>query len=350
MTTLPVNEAVAGVEAELAAFWATPDVSGGEGHGPAVKVRAATMTFVVVSSHADMERQREACFALSETHAGRSFLLALDGRIAPWEASSDVHAVCRVDGSVPVCYDRVEMIFGAMAAGRAASVVRALALPEVPLVLEAAAGAPSMLVDELAPICDRVIVDSAHMSLARVAELNLRAGGPVADRAWVRTFSWRELCARFFDEAPAATQSIRRVEILRTGGSKVDPAELFLGWLASRIGWSFTSRSSAKDTSGREVEIAAGDVQRTDLPPGVLVSVKISTELGGAPLELAVARTDGPGGRQVRWTMEGARSAAHEHPLGFRDEVWVLRKAIDSIEADKVYSEAVRAGVAWSSA
>lgn len=344
MTTSPVNEALAGLEAQLAAFWAAPDVSTGE---PAVKVRAATMSFVIVSSQADVERLREVTDALSDTHAGRAFIVGLDGRIAPWDASSEVHAVCRIDGSVPICYDRIEILFGAMAAGRAASVVRALALPEVPLVMEASAGAPKLLVDALAPICDRVIVDSAHLSLDRVADVIRKARGPVADRAWVRTFSWREFVARFFDDDTAPSRSIRRVEIGRTPFGKVEPSALFLGWLASRLGWSLESRRSARDASGSPVEISIVDEVRADVSPGVLTSVRISTELGGAPLELNVARCGSPS--TVRWTMEGAKTAAHEHPLGFRDEAWVLVKAIDSMEADAIYRASALVAAAWSS-
>ena len=50
----------------------------------------------------------------------------------------------------------------------------------------------------------------------------------------------------------------------------------------------------------------------------------------------------------VRWTMEGARTAAHDHPLGFRDETWVLIKTIDAIEGDAVYRASALAAADWS--
>jgi hypothetical protein len=46
--------------------------------------------------------------------------------------------------------------------------------------------------------------------------------------------------------------------------------------------------------------------------------------------------------------MRGARSASHEHRLGFRDESWVLVKAIDGVASDRVYREAVLAATEWS--
>lgn len=341
MSTSPVEGAVARVEAELGAFWSAP-----EGETGQTKVRAATLNFVAVAAAREIDRLREECDALTETHAGRAFLLQMDGRLAPWEVSTDVHAECRIDGAVPICYDRISIAFGAMSATRAASVVRSLALAEVPIVVESGPGAPGMLVDVLAPIADRVIVDTEHTPVARVEELIRRAAGAVADRAFVRTFSWRELTARFFDHALEATCCIRRVEIARTPGGKQEPAALFLGWLASRLGWVLSSRSSAKDVNGGSIEIALAEDPRTDVGPGALTGVRIGAELRGAGLELECARTEAPG--VVRWSMSGARSAVHEHRLGFRDETWVLVKAIDGAMSDRAYREAVLAATEWS--
>jgi glucose-6-phosphate dehydrogenase assembly protein OpcA len=347
VSTSPVEQAVARIEAELGAFWSAPDDGTGN-----LKVRAATMNFAAVAASSELDKLREACDALTETHAGRAFLFHMDGRIAPWEAATDVHAECRIDGAVPICYDRIELAFGAMASGRAASILRSLALPEVPIVVEAGPGAPGILVDALAPIADRLIVDSAHTPVARIEELVRRSGGPVADRAFVRMFSWRELTARFFDHAPDALAGIRSVEIARTLGGKQEPAALFLGWLASRLGWVLSSRSSARSlgaASGapdRSIAITLADDPRTDVEPGALTAVRISAEVGRERLECECVRTDTPG--VVRWSMRGARSAVHEHRLGFRDEGWVLIKAIDAMTADRVYRDAVLAATEWS--
>jgi glucose-6-phosphate dehydrogenase assembly protein OpcA len=341
VSTNPVEDAVARVEAELNAFWSAPD----DGSGQA-KVRAATMNFVAAGAMGEVEALREECDALTDTHAGRAFVLQIDGRIAPWEASTEVHAECRIDGAVPICYDRIEIAFGAMAAARAASVVRSLALPEVPIVVESGRGAPTSLIDSLAPIADRLIVDSAHTSVARIEELIRRAGGSVSDRAFVRMFSWRELVARFFDDAPGAIAGIRRVEVARTPGGKQDPAALFLGWMASRLGWVLSSRSAAQGLSGGLIEIVVTDDAREGVEPGSLSAVRIATSLGGDALDLECSRAEAPG--VVRWSMRGARSATYEHRLGFRDETWVLVKAIDVVAGDRVYREAVLAATEWS--
>ena len=340
-TSGAVSEAVSRVEGQLSAFWsATADENG------PTKARAATMNFVVASVPSDVQALRGAIEDLSQTRAGRSFLMTIDGHKAPWELDSEVGAVCHKEGDTVVCYDRIELAFGAMAAARAPSVLSALALSEVPTILEVARGAPAVLADGLARRADRVIVDSAHTGVARIAEIAGKTSAPLADRAFVRTFSWREFTARFFDEAPGAERAIGRVEIERTVEGKNDPAALFLGWLASRLGWRFESAARAVDADGMPVDLVVRGAAGAGLPPGEIAAVRLITSVDQRPLFCACERR-GPE-RVVRWSMSGPRSAAHEHPLGFRDEGWVLGKAIDSVEGDRVYRAAVLAAADWA--
>ncbi len=342
MTTGAVSEVVAQVEAQLSAFWAaTADESG------AIKARASTMNFVAVSAPAEVPHMRAAIESLAETRAGRVFLTSVDGRLAPWDVEPDVSAVCHKEGDTVVCYDRIELHFGAMAAARAPSVLAALSLGEVPTIVEVGRGAQATLVDALVKTADRVVVDSAHTPVGRIADLAHKTRAPIADRAFVRTFSWRDLAARFFDEAPGAERAIGRVEIERAPTDRSDPAALVLGWLAARLGWRFEAADRAVDAGGMAVEIHARRAPEGDLAPGEIDAIRIVAAIDGRPLFCACERK--PGERTVRWSLGGARSSRREHPLGFRDEGWVLRKAIDATEADAVYREAAIAGAAWAS-
>ncbi len=337
-----VSEAVSRVEHQLNSFWST------EGEGGEAKSRAATMNFVAVGAPNRAERLREEVSTLAETRAGRVFLMTLDGRLAPWEVVPDVSAVCHKDGEHIICYDRIELSFGAMAAGRAGSVLKALAISEVPTIVEAGHGAPSVLIDPLLKGCDRIIVDSADAGVARVAEIARKSELPIGDRAFVRSFSWRELIARFFDDARDAVRAIRSITIERTVHGKNDPAALLLGWLGSRLGWRFERQSAAVDLRGNAIAVDARVVEPPDGPgAGELLSVRITAELGGQPLELSCVRNPG-GARTVRWSRRGARTDEHCHAIGFRDEAWVLLKCIDATEGDRVYREAILAAADWS--
>jgi glucose-6-phosphate dehydrogenase assembly protein OpcA len=358
VSTGSIAEVIGRVESELARFWSTPDASGGE---PIAKTRASTMNFVAVGSRAEVERLKEQTEALAETHAGRTLLITIDDRLAPLSVDADWSATCRRDGEVPICQDRVELSFGVAAAERVASVVSTLTISDVPVIVELAPGAPNVLGDQLAPICDRLVFDSAETCIERIADVARGTRAPLADRAFVRTFSFRELVARFFDDMPEACRSIRRVEITRSVGSKPDPAALFLGWMGSRLGWVFESRGPgaggggapaavgrARGADGGPIEIALVDGPPAGEPGWRrLDGVRISTSLRGEPLELACVRLDRAPGT-VRWTMAGARSAEHLHPLGYRDETWVLAKTIDALEGDRLLRDAVLAAAAFS--
>ncbi len=337
-----VSEAVARIEAELSRFWASSGSSEGD---DAPKARATTMNFVAIASQGSAGMLRAEIELLAETRAGRVFLVSLDGRLAPWEVVSDTSAVCHKEGDVVICYDRVELTLGAMAASRVGSVLSALSVSEVPTIVEVASGAPSSLIEPAIKIANRIVVDSAHTDAAKIAEMTKRAKAPVADRAFVRAYSWRDLIARFFDDMPSAVRSIRRIEVARSWDKKHDPAALFVGWLASRLGWTFLHKGHAKDAAGGDVSISVVDYEGLDLAPGEIASVRVEAALAGEPLGLAVERCEGE--RMVRWSMRGARTVEREHPLGFRDETWVLLKAIDALEGDAVYRASIEAAAAW---
>jgi glucose-6-phosphate dehydrogenase assembly protein OpcA len=337
-----VSEAVTRVEAELNAFW----LAASQGDEP--KARASTMNFVVIGGTAETDHLRDEIEILSQTRAGRAFLMTIDGHLAPWEVSSDVSAVCHKEGETIVCYDRIELGFGAIAAGRAASVLGALVLSEVPTIIEAGIGAPSSLIDALVSRADRVIVDTADLGVRKVAELGRKTAAPIADRAFVRTFSWRELVARFFDDAVTATKAVTRIRITRTSGWKHDPAALFLGWLASRLGLRIESKEAAVNANGDKVAIElAAEEPKDPLGSGEITAVHLSTWIDGVALELSCARM-AEDRHTVCWKREGARTSVHDHALGFREESWVLLKCIDATEGDRVYREAVLAAADWS--
>lgn len=345
MTAFPVNEALGRIEAELAAFWAAPDEQSGQ---PMTKVRSSTMTYVVVTNQSDIDRAREATDYVVDSHPGRAFVLTVDGRLAPWELNHDVRMACRLDGgSQPICHDWIELTFGAMACERAGSIVGSLSLPEVPVVIEIGRGAPRTIISAVASRADRLIVDTAHTSVTRAAEIAGLVDSPVGDRQFVRTYTWRELVARFFDDALEALDNIHKVTIGRTPAGVTEPAALLLGWFGARLQWAFDSRREARDRHGKTVEIVLQDELVEGLGAGELTDVWIETRVGDAPLSLACSRRrEHPA--QVCWKRSGARTSAHEHALGRRGEDWVLVKAIDGTESDRIYREALTMAADWS--
>jgi glucose-6-phosphate dehydrogenase assembly protein OpcA len=343
VTSGVVSDVVARVEKELASFWNTPDTSTGK---EVAKVRASTMNYAVAAAPSEIERLREELQALAEVRAGRVFLLSVDPRREPWDVDAEVVATCKKDGDDVVCHDRIELVFGAMAAGRAGSVVSALALSEVPTIFEVGRAAPAPLVDAFAKSADRFVVDSAHTSAEKVASIAQRSEAPIGDRAMVRSYQWRDLVARFFDASPWAARAIRRVTVQHTPGAPQPPEALLFGWLASRLGWTFESRSVARDREGGAVALAIGESPREGLGAGEIVGVEISAEKDGKEIQGRCTRTGDP--RVASWSLRGEENSDHTHGLGRRDEVWVLLKSLDASDADKVTRATLAAAAAWS--
>ncbi len=349
-TTGRPSDTVAAIERELASIWSAPDPATG-----VAKVRATTLNYIAATPPSDLDALREMTDQIAETHAGRVLLTWVDGRLEPWSLWHEVSGVCRPSAGTSVCNDRVEIGFGAVAAERAASVMRSLVVPEVQVVGEVIASAPSLLVHAVVDVADRVVVDSRRMRLGPIADLCQRTRGSLADRAWVRTFSWRELVARFFDEAPLLVRSIRRVRVRRArpvvGGA--DPAHLLLGWLASRLGWSELGRGVARRPDGGAVEVLIEEEPASGIEAGELASIVIEAGDGDGAVRCEVARkADGDANtrRSVHWSRAGggvSRDVAHDMALGHRDETWVLVKAIEATEGDVVYKQALLTGAKW---
>ncbi len=344
------SDAVAAIERELSSIWSIPDPATG-----VAKVRATTLNYVAATPPGDLDALREMTDQIAETHAGRVLLTWVDGRLEPWALWHEVSGVCRPSAGTSVCNDRVEIGFGAVAAERAASVLRSLVVPEVQVVGEFVAHAPSLLVYAVVDVADRVVVDSRRMRLGPIAELFQRARGPIADRAWVRTFTWRELVARFFDESPDLGAAIRRVRIERAkvvdGGA--DPAHLVLGWLASRLGWTELGRGVARRPDGGAVEVTIEHSALPGLDAGDLAGISLEVGEAGDAIRCAVTRKpdgDPDTHRSVHWSRGGpgaTREMAHDMALGHHDETWVLVKAIEAVEGDAVYKESALTGAKW---
>jgi hypothetical protein len=75
--------------------------------------------------------------------------------------------------------------------------------------------------------------------------------------------------------------------------------------------------------------------------------VRIESVFAGSPLHAVCERTSGDP-KVIAWSLTGARTAAHQHALGFRDETWVLLKCIDATEGDAVYRDSVLKAAEWS--
>jgi glucose-6-phosphate dehydrogenase assembly protein OpcA len=137
------------------------------------------------------------------------------------------------------------------------------------------------------------------------------------DLAWLRTTPWRERVASTFDP-PRWRGELQRIDsvTVRHRPDSAAAAVLFMGWLASRLGWGAGTLMSANGSVKGRLEARRGDVSLTLTPehglnvPG-LAGVEIGTTSGMAisldrgPGGLVARRRDRKGGEQS-WTVLGA--------------------------------------------
>ena len=222
-------------------------------------------------------------------------------------------------GSLTLGHERVVLEIGPRHLRHLGSIVDPLVVTDLATVVWAPHGHADA-VDSLLRLAQVVLVDSIEEpsldgALARARELSEAAY--VVDLAWLRSTPWRERIAATFDPA-AWSDELRRISAV-TVRHRPDSAAgglLFLGWLASRLGWQ-PGRLIAQDGSfhGRargprqEVSLRLESEPRQNAPG--LAGITIETASG-----MSISLERGPGGltasrrardgRESTWRLLGA--------------------------------------------
>ena len=253
-------------------------------------------------------------------HASRTILCTVErGRTA-----LDASAVVTVEGAAKpdephLARERVIVEVGEKHLARLDTIVDPLVVTDLPTVVWAPHDHPEAL-DALLHISQVVLIDSVNepdpvAALRRAKEL--AEGAYVVDLAWLRTTPWRERVASTFDPPRWRDELLRidSVTVRHRDDSRV-AGVLFLGWLASRLGWGGGSLVSANGSVRGRLEAHRHDVSLSLQPdqgqsvPG-LAGVEIGTSSG-----MSIALDRGPGGliarrrdrkgREHTWTVLGA--------------------------------------------
>ena len=253
-------------------------------------------------------------------HASRTILCTVDSR----RTTIDASVVVMVEGDAGpdephLARERVIVELGEKHLPKLDTIVDPLVVTDLPTVAWAPHGHPEAL-DALLHISQVVLIDSVDepepaAALRRAKELAEDAY--VVDLAWLRTTPWRERVASTFDPLRWRDElgNIDSVTVRHRPDSAA-AAVLFMGWLASRLGWGVGTLMSANGSVKGRLQAHRGDVSLTLAPesgqnvPG-LAGVEIGTSSGMAialdrgPGGLVARRRDRKGGEQS-WTVLGA--------------------------------------------
>ncbi|MFI5364290.1 MAG: glucose-6-phosphate dehydrogenase assembly protein OpcA [Candidatus Binatia bacterium] len=346
----PVDPAT--IERGLAQLWEDPTLQA-DAESPVV--RACTLNFAVVLSADDSGQDvTDAVAALTIRHPCRAFLLTVEPQAPAPALAASVAALCHLlGGHQHICCEQVAIMAKGDAVAGLQHLLLSLLVPDLPLVVWWRGGAPlgTPLFEQLNAIADRVVIDGAAsadgaVDVPRVAALLEQRRAPaLTDLAWSRLTRWRTLAAQFFD-APGQRAFLDRLDrIVVEVRADVTAAEalLWLGWLASRLGW--TARSGRRDPqrcvytfdAGRaidaEVRRYAGDA------PHVLHRITLMAS-SAPPVRFTLERCDGDAARASAETPDLGRQS-RVVPMEVRDTAALLSDELDLMGRDHMYEEAL---------
>src|SRR5829696_6863135 len=237
-------------------------------------------------------------------HASRTIVCAVEPRRETIDASvaMTVEGDARPDEPM-LTREHVLLDLGEKHLARLDTVVDPLVVSDLPTVVWSPHG-HAEAVDALLPLAQIVLVDSvnepdAASALSRAKELAAHAY--VVDLAWLRTTPWRERVAATFDP-PRWREELARIDAVtvRHRADSGVAGVLFVGWLASRLGWGDGSlvaagaavRGQAK-ANRHDVTLVLEPDERQDVPG--LAGIEIGTSSG-----MRITLDRGPGGLLAR--------------------------------------------------
>src|SRR2546428_1951865 len=239
--------------------------------------RASVLNLVV---YAEREvHARRAALSISELslrHPSRAIVLLADrGAREGVEGRIDMHChLPSADSLQQVCYEQILLRARGDSDERLASAVIPLLVPDLPVFLWWTGNPPfgRRHFEGLTALADRLIFDSADFArpdqvlpaIARVSE-QARGRFGITDLNWTRLTPWREIVSTFFD-VPAYRPFLDVITGVRVGfavdmdGRDIHPSQalLFVGWLASRLGWRATQSPAPAEAGGHPLAPAPG--------------------------------------------------------------------------------------------
>lgn len=219
---------------------------------------------------------------------------------------------------------------------------------------------------------DRLVIDSAKFDspvscitgIEELLKLAREAKVSVSDLNWARLTAWRTLIANFYEvpEYRGVVDSVSRVRVEYTGGGvtadDVPPqAWVFMGWLASRLGWSpvvagdnspgteAAVRYMLADRNGRRIAFEFVEVDRAGIGKGWLTAVEFvgeSESPSSGPHSFRLSRSDdGIHFETAVKDSSDAEIASHTFTHFKRSEAEMLERELQILCRDRIFEESV---------
>jgi glucose-6-phosphate dehydrogenase assembly protein OpcA len=287
-------------------------------------LRACAMTLIVVADEKhDAQIIGETIASLIHEHPSRAIVVRVRG-CEERVLEARVFAQCWMPfgGRQQICCEQVEIIASPATLADVATVVRALLVPDLPVILYSPSETLWWLPQfgSMLPLAGKVIVDSCGMSeparvLGFLAELPSQVRQK-ADLVWSRLTPWRESIAQIF-ENPKRSRNVydlTEVRILYKGAEEPSSVYYMAGWFMHVLG------------AGVPVRIARG--------VGHEYAGIAHISLSGANLEAEVGMYEN---RTAEVVINGEAPQVTVFPTA--NDAWALRQELSIGSNDAVFND-----------
>jgi glucose-6-phosphate dehydrogenase assembly protein OpcA len=328
-------------------------------------IRSASLTLLVPVPVGQADDLIATIDRVTLTHPCRAIIVALDDAAREPSAILASHYRRAADAEPARYWEEVRIVTPPTSVHQALSAASTIVLPGLPVQTWWPGVVPfdGDLYNHVVEISDRLLLDASRFRDPRSGLTELSAAIDVAhesvafaDLTWSRLMPWRVLTAELFDAQPdqELLDSIQNValEYSRSAGAteSVEPL-LYVGWLASRLGWE--PRAAIEEAPGtwrfwlvdgvRPVEVR---IARNDRPLGTAVgpipglrSVTINAREADRAATYVVER-GGAGDEARTIKSDGTRLEGRAH-LPRPDDVDLLQHELAGFTTDRIYVESL---------
>jgi len=332
--------------------------------------RASVLNLIVYAEReAHARRAARSIADLALRHPSRAIVVLADrGTREGIEQRIEMH--CRLpiaDGARLVCYEQILVRARGDVDDRLASALIPLLVPDLPVFLWWTGTPPlgTRSFADLLRLTDRLVVDSAdfarpEMTLPVIARISDDARGRfgLTDLNWTRLTPWREIATAFFD-VPAWRRFLDGITGLSVGfavdmdGRDIHPSQalLFVGWLASCLGWRPLEALAPSEAGGLLFAIARPDGARVmvrvrprferGLAEGDVFGIRIKATAGGQLAEFVVKRQPDERHQTATVLLDGQRRWERTMPLPSPAIVELIGEELSILGSDRTYEKAL---------
>ncbi len=360
---------VIAIESELTQLWKAAAEDTLEGQPV---VRACVVNLVVYApSDEAAEHINETISHVSARHPNRSIVIVADADAKPIRLSASISAHCQIPpaGSKQVCSEQITLRASGAAVDEVHGTVLPLLIPDLPVFLWWHDEPPleDHLFWELLGSSEYLVVDSADLpperagdALERLQKLVQEGDVVLSDLNWSRLAHWRELVAQFFDAPPARGYLERldrvSVEIASNRGGVPDFTEglLLVGWLASRLGWTWKDGADQPGEGVVAFDLMSGtgkvSVEVKEAPAGISEGLQSLKLAAGGDATCSVSReADEEGCVVVAGDLpEGGGGHPRVVRMDTLSEAALLGDELDTLGRDAAFEEALAQAVRFT--